>query len=146
MLLSWWVAIVTGLPREESPRFCLKIVLIPNNERGTRGRGGNWRANWGFPRLKILERKPEVLRSFVDKFRWKSFKRTRHAACQVEDSGFLALASGIFLCEVFGSRIYSYSWILQGLSRYFWSRSFVHWMRIIQWPDDGDIGTFYYRE
>lgn len=42
----------------------------------------------------------------------KSFKRTRHVACQLEDSGFLAFASGIFLCEVFGSRIYSYSWIL----------------------------------
>lgn len=126
---------------EESPRSCLKIVLIPWCETMRVAHVDTWRklANWG---PKIFEQKP-VLRSFVDKF-GKIFKRTRHAAYQVEDSGFLAFASGIFLCEVFGSRIYSYSWILQGLSRYFWSRSSIHWMGMIQWPDDGDVGTFYY--
>lgn len=104
----------------------------------TRTRGGNWLIGG----QKFSNRNPCFEVSLISS--GKSFKRTRHVAYQVEDSGFLAFASGIFLCEVFGSRIYSYSWILQGLSRYFWSRSSIHWMGMIQWSDDGDVGTFYY--
>lgn len=118
MLLSWWVAIVARLSRR-IVSFLLKNPVDPDVELSRVAHVDTWKeigaliGGGGLP-LKLAEKfsngNPCFEVSLISS--GKSFKRTRHVACQLEDSGFLAFASGIFLCEVFGSRIYSYSWIL----------------------------------